>query len=367
MRRNLSIFGFIAVISLIIGSVIFYFVGINGREDVKLSGKITVLADSGDYNAVLEAANNFKKLHNRIEINVIKDDNTYNKISEEIKAAKFKEDMAIISEDNAGDLFKQSDSSFLELSGYSSDFSDGRLGAITYNKKVLGIPWSSEPVMILYRSDIFSSEGINIDDIKTWDDFRAIGKNLTIRTGKKFLAYNSSEFTKVYQALLSQLRISYVDKINNTRVSDLINEMVYEGTLYGSDSIINLAKKEGTLAIIAKPKDAYKLMEVTELKGKWGVMKIPAFEPGGNRDVSLGGKDLLINKNTKNINLSKEFAKYLSSDRSTVYLNLEKHGIFSANYTVYEGEQFNTNEYFNTNIWSLYSDVEKNAPENKYK
>lgn len=367
MRKNLTVFVFIAVISLAIGSIIFFFVGINGREDVKLSGKITVLADSGDYEAVVEAAANFKKLHNRVEVNVVKDESPYNKVSEEIKTAKFKEDIVIIPEENVGDLFKQSDSTFVEISGGLSDFSPGRLGALTNNKKILGIPWSSEPVLILYRSDIFSSEGINIDNIKTWDDFRAIGKNLTIRIGKKFLAYNSSEFIKVKEALLSQLRISYVDTVNNTRVSDLINGMVYEGTLYGSDSTVNLAKNEGALAIIAKPEDAFKLMGVPELKGKWGVMKMPAFEPGGNRDVSLGGKDLLINKNTKNINLSKEFAKYLSSDSSTAYLNLEKHGIFSADYTLYSGEQFSSNEYFDTNIWSLYSEVEKDAPENKYK
>lgn len=373
MRRNVIIFIFIAIISLIFGSIIFYFVGANNKEDIKLSGKINVLVDTSNYQSVFEAATNFKKIHARVEINLIKQGDVYTKVSENIKTDKFKEDIVVVSEQYTQPLIELSGSPFLDvtqdISNMKASFSKGKLETLTQDKKVYGIPWTSEPVIIIYRSDIFSKEGINVDDIITWDDFRAVGKVLTQSTGKKFLLYSSGEFDKLTKTMLSQLRISYSDKEKSKRVSDLINGMTAEGTLYSSSSVINLVKKDGLLAIIAKPSDALSIMDqASGLKGKWGEMMLPAFEPGGNRDVSLGGYNLLINRNTKNINLSKEFAKYLSTDTEMAYNNLSKFGKFSAAYSLYEKAKFNdSSEYFNTNIWSFFGYVEKNSPMNKYK
>jgi len=372
MRRNLIIFVFIAIISLIFGSIIFYFVGLNNKEDIKLSGKINVVVDSNNYEAVSEAVVSFKKLHSRVEINLIKEADVYKKISDEIKEARVKEDVTVISEQYTRSLIKTDDSPFLDvtqdISNMKESFSKGKLDTLTENKKIYGIPWTSEPILIIYRSDIFSVEGINVDDIKTWQDFREVGKNLTANTGKKFLIYSSSQGDKLNNTLLSQLRISYEDKENSKRVTDEISGMVSEGNLYSTNSITALAKKEEALAIIINPCDAVNIMsEVTSLKGKWGAMKLPAFEPGGNRDVSLGGYNLLINKNTKNINLSKEFSKFLSTDSNTAFMNLTKYGKFSAAYTLYQREKFNnTSEYFNTNLWSQFAYIEKNSPNNVY-
>ena len=372
MRRNLIIFVFIAIISLIFGSIIFYFVGVNNKEDVKLAGKINVLVDGGNYQPVSEAAINFKKIHSRVEINIIKQEDVYTKLSEDIKTDKVKEDIYVVPEQYTQSLIMLSNSPFLDLSqdisNMKASFSKGKLETLTQDKKVYGIPWISEPIIIIYRSDIFSKEGINIEDIKTWDDFMVVGKALTQSTGKKFLIYPNGQFDKITKALLSQLRISYSDKEKSKRVTDLINSMTFQGIMYSSSSLVNQAKKEGLLAIIAKPSDASNIMnQASELKGKWGVMKLPAFEPGGNRDVSLGGYNLLINKNTKNINLSKEFAKYLSSDTEVAYNNLNKFGKFSAAYSLYEKVRFNDNkEYFITNIWNYFGNVEKNSPKNEY-
>jgi multiple sugar transport system substrate-binding protein len=373
MRKNLIVFVFIVIISLIFGSIIYYFAGLNNKEAVKLSGKINVLVDSNNYQAVSEAAVNFSKIHTRVEINLIKEDDVYKKISEDIKSKKISEDITVVPEEYTKPLIKLADSPFLDLtqdiSGMKESFPKGKIETLTENNKIYGIPWTSEPIIIIYRSDIFSKEGINVDDIKTWDDFRIIGKSLTQSTGAKFLVYNSGEFDKLDRALLSQLRISYSDKEKSQRVSDLINGMTSEGILYPSNSVLSLVKKGGVLAVFAKPSDAVSIMEgAAELKGKWSAIKLPAFEPGGNRDVSLGGYNLLINKNTKNINLSKGFAEYLSSDTDEAYINLNKYGKFSAAYSLYDKLKFNdTIEYFNINIWSFFGSVEKNSPENEYK
>lgn len=373
MRRNfIMIFILIGAVSLIAGSIIYYAAGLNDNEQVKLSGKATIVTDSQNYEAVAKAAENFKKVHPRVEIEVIKENSTYARIGDEISKGRIQEDIIVIPEQDTEPLLEKSSALFLDMtqdiSSMNETFSKSKLEVLTYNKKIYGIPWLSKPMLVLYRSDIFSAAGVDIESIKTWEDFYKAGKELSTGIDKKFLVYNVSQFDKLKETMLSQLRIGYTDKENHTRVNDLLNGMISDKTLQAVNSVVVSAKNETALAIIADPYDAVKIMNsAPALKGKWGAMKLPAFEPGGNRDVSLGGCNLLINKNTKNALLAKEFAKYLTTDLETVVNNLKDYGNFSAAYSIYDNDAFSFSaEYFNMDIWVLFADVEKNAPRNIY-
>ena len=63
-------------------------------------------------------------------------------------------------------------------------------------------------------------------------------------------------------------------------------------------------------------------------KGKWRVMKFPAFEPGGNRDISFGGSSLMINRLSTNTGLAKEFIKFAITDEQTQIDTMNKYGKF---------------------------------------
>ncbi|MHC1720221.1 MAG: ABC transporter substrate-binding protein [Clostridiaceae bacterium] len=372
MKRNIIILIIIGMVSLIAGSIIYFAVGLNGNEEIRLSGKAAILVDTSNYQAVSQAAASFKEIHPRVEIEVIKANDTYGKTAGEISAGHIGEDLFIIPEEYTRILIKSSATYFLdmtqEIAGIDESYSKGKLEVLTYNKKIYGIPWLSEPMLIMYRSDIFSVEGIDVESIKTWDDFRETGKALSKSTGKKFLIYNGSQFDRLKDTMLSQLRINYSAKENYTRVNDLINGMVADKTLQAVSSIAVSSKQGTALAVIVSPYDAIKIMNsASALGGKWGAMKLPAFEPGGNRDVTLSGYNLLVNKNTKNVLLAKEFAKYLSTDREAALNNLKKHGSFSSAYTIYDDDAFSfSTEYFNMDLWSFFADIEENSPQNIY-
>jgi len=372
MKRNLIIFIIIGMVSLVAGSIIYFAAGLNGNEEIKLSGKVTVAVNSGNYKAISQAAETFKEIHPRVGIEIVKTDDPYGKTTEEISTGRIEEDIIAMPEKYTQLLIKSSATHFIdmtqEIAGMEESYSKSKLETLTYNKKIYGIPWLSEPILILYRSDVFSVEGIDVEAIKTWEDFRETGKALSNSTGKKFLVYNGAQFDRYKETLLSQLRINYSDKEKYTRVNDLINGMIADKTLQAVDSLTTSAKQGTALAVMVSPYDAVRLMNsATALEGKWGAMKLPAFEPGGNRDVSMGGYNLLINKNTKNALLAKEFAKYLSSDRETALNNLKKFGSFSSAYTVYDDDAFSfSSDYFNMALWSLFADIEENSPQNIY-
>jgi len=372
MKRNLIILALIAVLSLVAGTIIYYAAGMGKNEEVKLSGRISVAADSGNYKAVSEAAAAFKELHPRVQIEVKQESDVAAAVSGEVKAGKVEEDVFVVPEKSTVTLLKDSRDSFLDITQYVDAMGDtypkGALADLTSGKSIYGMPWTAEPMIILYRSDVFSVQGVDVSDIKTWDDFRNVGISVSESTGKKFLIYNKNDFDRLRATMLSQLRINYSDLNSYTRVSDLLNGMVADKTLQAASSVTASLKQGGALAAIVSPSDAVKIMnDATSLQGKWSAIKLPAFEPGGNRDVSLGGYDLIISKNTRNGDLAKEFSKYLSTDTETACNNLKVYGSFTAAYNVYSDESFGFSaEYFGMDIWSLFADVAEDAPQNVY-
>ncbi len=372
MKRNLIILIIIAVVSLVAGSLIYYVAGLGKSEEIKVAGKINVLVNDGNYEAVNQAAASFKELHPRVDIEVARASDVYAGITEELKAGGLEEDVFVVQEKNAPTLLKEAKGSFMDLtqyvSGMDESFPKGVLAGVADGKSIYGIPMSAEPMIIVYRRDVFSVEGVDVSEIKTWDDFRAAGTGISESTGKRFMVYNTNEFERLRATLLSQLRINYSDVENYTRVSDLINGMVADKTIQATSSAVSSLKQGKALAAIMSPSDAVKLMdEAASLQGKWGAMKLPAFEPGGNRDVTLGGYSLLINKNTRNSDLAREFSKYLSSDAEAAAYRLKEYGSFSAAYTVYGGSGFGFSaEYFGMDIWGLFADVAEDSPQNVY-
>lgn len=372
MKRNLIILIIIAVVSLVAGSLIYYVAGLGKSEEIKVAGKINVLVNDGNYEAVNQAAASFKELHPRVDIEVAKASDVYAGITEELKAGGLEEDVFVVQEKNAQPLLKEAKGNFMDLtqyvSGMDESFPKGVLAGVADGKSIYGIPMSAEPMIIVYRRDVFSVEGVDVGEIKTWDDFRAAGNGISESTGKRFMVYNTNEFEQLRATLLSQLRINYSDVENYTRVSDLINGMVADKTIQATSSAVSSLKQGKALAAIVSPSDAVKLMdEAASLQGKWGAMKLPAFEPGGNRDVTLGGYSLLINKNTRNSDLAREFSKYLSSDAEAAAYRLKEYGSFSAAYTVYGGSGFGFSaEYFGMDIWGLFADVVEDSPQNVY-
>ncbi|HEY5576064.1 MAG TPA: extracellular solute-binding protein, partial [Clostridiaceae bacterium] len=290
MKRNLIILILIAVMSLVAGSIIYYAAGLGNGEDIKLSGKINVVADSGNYGAVNHAAAVFKELHPRIEIDVTEESDVYADVSSDLKTGGLKEDVFVVPEKNVLPLLKSSEGYFMDLTQYvngvGESFPEGVLSGLTYNKSIYGIPWTTKPMVVLYRKDLFSVNGVDVSEIKTWDDFRKTGTGLSGKTGKKFLIYNSHQFEQLRSTLLSQLRIKYSDQENYTRATELINGMVADKTLQATSSAVSTLKQGKAMAAIVSPSDTIKIMnEASPLQGKWGAMELPAFEPGGNRDV----------------------------------------------------------------------------------
>ncbi|AKN33265.1 hypothetical protein Ccar_21510 [Clostridium carboxidivorans P7] len=353
----------------------------NNSDD--LQGKITVLTDKKHEQPLRAAIEDFQKVHKKVSVNLKVDNNSYGKFSESVKNKDKSIDIVTIDDCYAQYYLDKLPGGFLNVSedidSYKNKLPKSKMDNLTKENKVYGFPWSTSPKIILYRKDIVSSEGINIDDIKTWSDYIEMGKKVAKDKGKKVLGNVENENSDIYLLLANQLGISYFNKDNKVnfsdkewiRVVDAVKNLYSQGIIcdYNSkEELINSAKNEEVMSFVADPSYvSYFIQNIPNEKGKWGAIQLPSFESGGNRDVSLGGCNLMINSLSSNAKLSKEFIKFIISDDKLDLESMMKYGVLPVFSDIYNLEKFNKFEdYFNSRVWELLGNTEKGCYQINY-
>lgn len=352
------------------------------KED-NVKGKIVVLTDKKNEQQLKLAADNFKKVHPRVEIDLRVESILYEKLEDSLNVKENPVDIVTVDDQYVQYLVNKLPGSFLDVTDDVNSYKDklikSKIDNLTFSNKIYGLPWNTSPKIILYRSDIFLKEGINPDDIKTWNDYIDAGKKVNKDTGKRFMANANDINNNIYLLLANQLGTSYLNKDGKvsfnskewTLILQVVKSLYSEGIVYelnSKDDVIDAAKKDEIVSFIADPSYIISLMQSSaEYKGKWGVMKFPAFESGGNRDISLGGSNLMINKVSTNTSLAKEFIKFAITDERTQIDNMNKYGSFPVIVDTYNLVEFNKYiDYFNSKVWCLFSNVERGAQAVKY-
>lgn len=378
MRKNVRILSLFICIAILVSVV-----ACNSEKKVEnkdnLKGKIVVLTDKKHEGQLKLAADNFKKLHPKSEIDLRVENILYDKLKDDLNAKENSIDVINCDNEHIQYLINKLPNSFLDVTedvgAYKDKLAKSKIDNLTFNSKTYGFPWNTSPKVILYRSDIFLKEGINPDDIKTWSDYIYVGKKVSNDTGKRFMANSNDINSNIYLLLANELGTSYLNKDGKLNFNSkewnltlqVAKSLYTEGILYelsSKEAVIEAAKRDEIVSFVADPSYASSLMESSpEYKGKWAVMKLPAFESGGNRDISLGGSSLMINKASENTNLAKEFIKFSITDDKTQMGNMNKYGLFPVNIDQYNLVEFNKSiDYFNSRIWYLFGDIEKGAP-----
>ncbi|MFD0536678.1 ABC transporter substrate-binding protein [Actinomadura luteofluorescens] len=161
--------------------------------------------------------------------------------------------------------------------------------------KVFALPWDGGPCALYYRTDIFEKAGVDPAGIATWDDYVRAGEQIKARTGKKLLVMDPQE-DSMFPMLLQQQGQGYV-RGGRIAVSD--RQAVRAATLLktladkdlvafekGWDGLVS-ATKAGKVATTpyAVWWSGTLTDEMPELKGRFGVVPLPAVRSGRRADV----------------------------------------------------------------------------------
>jgi len=204
-----------------------------------------------------------------------------------------------------------------------------RFAPYTTRGRIFGIPHDVHPVMLAYRRDLVEKLGIDVERLRTWDEFVEVGRRVTV-PGKRFMMELPPEGLSALEVMLFQRGGGYFDAQGNCTLDNeiAIETMRYYAPLVagkhrigndlGGGQIFTRALEDGYYLFMVAPDWRTKSIEqdVPKVAGRMALTPLPAFYPGGRRTSTWGGTMIGITKRCADPDLAWELIMHL-------YLNKE--------------------------------------------
>lgn len=249
---------------------------------------------------------------------------------------------------------------YLKQSGLLDRLVKARLAPYTNRGKIFGIPHDVHPVMLAYRADLVEQLGIDVEKLRTWDDFIREGRRVTV-LGERYMINLSRGLPYSIEIPLFQKGGGYFDSEGNLILD---NEIAVETVKW----YVPLVAGEKRIAAdpgmfgpvwVKSVEDGYCLfffcpdwksrgteMQIPSMKGKMKLCPLPAFEPGGRRTSTWGGTMLGITKKCPDKKLAWKLAQHLYTDRESLATLFEETNILPAIKDVWDHPAFQVSKEY---------------------
>jgi arabinosaccharide transport system substrate-binding protein len=219
-------------------------------------------------------------------------------------------------------FFLRGDVPFYDLTELVTEYKDKlldiRLKAFQYQGKQYGIPTHIGAGLVYYNTELFANAGVNVDDIKTWDDFIEIGKKITQDTdgdGTPDIWMTDVETNDLHIIKLLAMQRGggvygddgelILDSQGNIEAIQFLQDLVVKHKIariapggFHFDASYFPWVNEGHIAAIIMPEWYMGVMmnNMPDLQGKIAVRPLPLVSPGGKRSGMSGGTATVITK-----------------------------------------------------------------------
>jgi arabinosaccharide transport system substrate-binding protein len=252
-----------------------------------------------------------------------------------------------------------------------------RFSPYTNRGRIFGLPHDVHPVMIAYRRDLFEKEGVDVDKIKTWDDYIQVARKLTIPNKRYMLELNETDSSHM-EIFLFQRGGGYFNPQgevifdNEASVQTmrwyvpLVTGPKKIASNLGGAQILTRAVEEGYFLGLMTPDWRSKSIQndIPRMKGKMALMPLPAVEPGGRRTGTWGGTMLGITKASQEQDLAWELAKALYLNKQDLAERFDGTNILPPLKEAWNQPEFKKpNPYFsNQPLGELYAQLAPQVP-----
>lgn len=312
-----------------------------------IKGKISVWSWDVAAKALERLAPSFERKHpgTSVEIVDIGYDNAYDKITVGLKSGKGLPDVLTIEGSRLPGYIGVFPGGLYDLTSlarpHQARFARAAWKYVTDQRgKVFALPWDSGPCALYYRRDLLEEAGVDPDGVATWDDYVRAGERIKAETGRKLLVMDPQE-DSTFEMLLQQQGQGYV---RNGEIVVADSKAVRAATLLktladkdlvafekGWDGLVS-ATKAGKVATApyAVWWSGTLTDEMKELTGKFGVVPLPAFDPGGVRTSNNGGSALAVSGHSGNARTAWAFIEFALADNANQVSMLKNEGLFPA-------------------------------------
>lgn len=300
-------------------------------EDGGMEGSIKVYAWTQMATALTDTAERFMEANPGVTVTVEQVDGSYTKLLPELASGVGVPDVFMVQNTDILSFATTYQGQLMDVSDLiepqKDNFVSSAIAACRDDDgKYYAVPIDIGPCGLMYRTDIFEEYGINVADIKTWDDYIEAGKKILAAsngkvkmTGFNFNGASSQDFIKM---LFAQQGGSYYNEDGTVhltsdemiRATEKLKEMTDAGIMMDfpdewNDRITALNANQICTLPYAVWYGIVMKDSVAEQAGKWSVAPMPSFD-GESGNVSLGGSVLAISENTKYPQIAKEFVKF---------------------------------------------------------
>ncbi|MFC4302275.1 ABC transporter substrate-binding protein [Cohnella boryungensis] len=239
-----------------------------------------------------------------------------------------------------------------------------------------GIDYHVGAAVIYYNKEILDKAGVNPDDIKTWDDYKAAGKAVLEKAGVPMTTIETTEHWSLWP-LIAQQDGDFLgkdggvtlDSETNIKTLQYLQDLVKEkiavptpGGFHHSEEYWAFMNQGGAASIWMPMWYMGRFIDnMPELKGKMVIKPMPAWTAGGARSAGMGGTGTVITQQSKVQDVAKEFlafAKLSKEGNIALWTELGFDPIRSEVWTLPELNQPNKfTEYFGDGIFTMLSQI----------
>lgn len=352
------------------------------NPSAEVSGEITVWSWDTAAAALKRLGKDYQAAHPNTTINVVDVgyDNAYDKLSVGLQANSGLPDIVTIESERATGYIVQFPKGLTNLNPVlgdkKADFDPSKWVAGSNDKgEIMVAPWDSGTVGLYYRSDYFSDAGIDPASVTTWDDLVKAGETIKKKSGHTLMSVDISGGAG-FSMMLQQQGLSYFNEAGEVTVNSpeavktlaLLQDMQNKGLLKnvrGWDAAVTSAKN-GDSAVKAEAVWWIGTLksEMPELKGKFGVVVLPEFAPGGARTSNNGGSGLAVPTQSKNPDLAASFVAWVLADKDNQVSMMKQEGLFPSYLPALQDSYFTEPDpYFSDQkVLELFAEQTANIP-----
>ncbi len=218
----------------------------------------------------------------------------------------------------------------VEQEGLRAKLVSSRLSLWSSRGHVFALPHDVHPLALMYRADLVEALGIDVEQLKTWDDFAKMGRAVTRDLDgdgviDRYAIDLPMSGGDSLVALLLQRGVGLFDEqghvtFDEPRATEVLAWYVRQthgkariATECGWGQPLLKAMSDGLALFYVAPdwRTHMTQSDLPDLRGKMKVMPLPAWGPGGRRTSVWGGTGLVITKASQHQELAWELAKFL--------------------------------------------------------
>ncbi|KOP66130.1 ABC transporter substrate-binding protein [Bacillus sp. FJAT-18019] len=203
------------------------------------------------------------------------------------------------------------------------NYFDGAVQTMSFDDKIVGIPWYVETRVLFYRTDILAEVGYP-EGPKTWDDMKDAGQKLAARGNGNYAITIDAKDMNYLSMFAWQNGSAMIDENRKPHFNEpeFMGAMEYLKSFYdtgmtplASDLDLFAAFKDGQFPMfISGPWMIQGVKDkAPEIEGKWATTTLPAKETNTS---FLGGANMSVFSSTKNAEEAVKFISFMSEQES---------------------------------------------------